>query len=116
MSCLVRNHTSTSTACLKQVSRRLPLRVPRARRSARNSLATSRTNSRGTLSMARYAITWGPRHGLDLVEENLPTADPTYLPATARRRRVAPPTAPILLRSPHYRSFPGGLFIGRKEE
>src|SRR3954447_16477798 len=67
---LVRIHTSTNSAWRKQVSRRVPFRVPRARRSARSSPANSSTSSRGTSNMARYAINVGSSAGLDLVEEN----------------------------------------------
>ena len=48
-----RNHRSPSTACRKQVSARLPRRIPRRRRSAHSSFAPNCTSSLGTSSVAR---------------------------------------------------------------
>jgi hypothetical protein len=76
-----------SSACLKQVSRLVLFRVPAA--SALGPQQPGQmTSSRGTSSMARYAITWGPRRGWILWKRTL-YRGPTYLPATVLRR-VAP--------------------------
>src|SRR3954453_12383217 len=106
---LVRIHTSTSSAWRKQVSRRVPVRVPRARRSACSSLASWRTSSRGTSSMARYAIHVGSSAGWTCGENSLPrTPRPGPQPQVTRVSRPHPADLVEITSCEHERGKRGG--------
>jgi hypothetical protein len=82
-------------------SRSAGVAPPRSRRSARSSLASSQTNSRGRPAWHDMRSTWGPRR-VGSCGGELPTAGPTSPPASARHRCVRASSPPILLRSPHW--------------